>query len=179
MTNDEQQTTTGALSVYDPYYEAGSRLLTWETIKGEAVFTGTAAPHLLQLAWEDAARRTRIEVVAYAVLPDHVHLLLVPSTATNWERFTRAAQSDFDAAYQAVQGLPEPVLVWKVGYRMQQIDDERKFAACIDRIHYDPVHHGLVERPEEWLYSSYERWIERGVYRLGWGWERPQRLIEV
>jgi putative transposase len=50
------------------------------------------------------------------------------------------------------------------------------FAAVLDYIHYNPVYHGLVARPEEWPHSSYSVWVERKLYKLGWGWQMPQRI---
>jgi len=43
------------------------------------------------------------------------------------------------------------------------------------------VRHNLADRPEEWLQCSYEAWVERGIYKLGWGWQEPEsiKLVSV
>jgi putative transposase len=38
-----------------------------------------------------------------------------------------------------------------------------------DYIHYNPVRHGLVGRADEWNYSSFGRFVEKGVYDRNWG----------
>ena len=73
-------------------------------------------------------------------------------------------------------GMPSLEPIWQRSYSMQRVHDADEFAVALDSIHYNPVHHSLVERPEEWPNSSYQAWVERGVYRLGWGWEEPDRL---
>ncbi len=40
---------------------------------------------------------------------------------------------------------------------------------------YNPVYHGLVLAPKDWQYSSFQRYVEAGVYDLMWGAEK--RLI--
>ncbi len=36
-------------------------------------------------------------------------------------------------------------------------------------IHYNPVRHGLVSCPKDWEYSSFHRYVQRGVYDVNWG----------
>jgi putative transposase len=46
----------------------------------------------------------------------------------------------------------------------------------IDYIHYNPVKHGLVGCPEDYSYSSYSYWLEKGYYEQGWGHSEPDSL---
>jgi putative transposase len=47
--------------------------------------------------------------------------------------------------------------------------DERDYQRHFDYIHYNPVKHGLVERPGDWPYSTFHRWVKLGVYDSHWG----------
>ena len=38
-----------------------------------------------------------------------------------------------------------------------------------DHLHYNPVKHGYIARPIDWPYSSFRRFVERGVYSRNWG----------
>ncbi len=44
------------------------------------------------------------------------------------------------------------------------IGDDRDDAAHIDYVHINPVKHGLVARVWDWPYSSFHRFVMRGVY---------------
>ncbi|MEZ4710565.1 MAG: hypothetical protein R3A44_25410 [Caldilineaceae bacterium] len=44
-------------------------------------------------------------------------------------------------------------------YAAHKANDVDDFAAMLDYVHYNPVQHGLAQRPEEWLHSSYETWV--------------------
>ena len=38
-----------------------------------------------------------------------------------------------------------------------------------DYLHYNPVKHGLAVTPYAWPYSSFRRFVERGLYQQNWG----------
>jgi putative transposase len=48
------------------------------------------------------------------------------------------------------------------------IRDERDLNRHLDYIHYNPVKHGHVERAIDWPYSSFHRYVARGVYPANW-----------
>ena len=54
--------------------------------------------------------------------------------------------------------------VWEHALR-----DKRDYARHFDYIHYNPVKHGLVKCPRNWLYSTFHRWVKQGVYDPQWG----------
>ena len=59
--------------------------------------------------------------------------------------------------------------------RGHQIRDDRDFVNHIEYIHYNPVHHRLVNAPKDWQYSSFHRYVEEGIYDPMWG--ASERLI--
>jgi len=48
------------------------------------------------------------------------------------------------------------------------IKDEQDFEDHLHYIHYNAVKHGYVNCPHAWPYSSFEKWIGRGVYTQKW-----------
>lgn len=53
---------------------------------------------------------------------------------------------------------------------------QQKYPFCIDaivllpdHIHYNPVRHGLCGRAVDWPYSSFQRYVAKGVYPIDWG----------
>ena len=44
------------------------------------------------------------------------------------------------------------------------IRDEHHLQAHFDYIHYNPVKHGLVQSPGDWLWSSFHRYVRLGYY---------------
>jgi putative transposase len=61
--------------------------------------------------------------------------------------------------------------IWQRRFWEHQIRDERDFAHHVDYVHYNPVSHGLVMAPRDWVYSSFHRYVRDGLYSSDWGAE--------
>ena len=48
------------------------------------------------------------------------------------------------------------------------IRNERDFERHVDYVHFNPVKHGLVSLVPEWPYSSFHRYVRRGVLPADW-----------
>jgi len=59
--------------------------------------------------------------------------------------------------------------VWQPRFWEHQIRNEEDFHKHLDYIHYNPVKHGLVNRVRDWPFSSFHRYVDRGLYPLDWG----------
>ena len=47
------------------------------------------------------------------------------------------------------------------------------FRRHLDYIHYNPVKHGLAQSPAEWPWSTFHRYVAKGVYEPEWGSTEP------
>jgi putative transposase len=77
---------------------------------------------------------------------------------------------NFTKLHKAAVGRSAPMRLWQRRYWDHVIRDEADLVAHFDYIHYNPVKHGLVTRPEDWPHSSYLDWRRRGCYPERWGW---------
>lgn len=66
---------------------------------------------------------------------------------------------------------------WQMRFWDHIIRDEVDLQRHLDYIHYNPVKHGWVAKPEDWPHSSFLAWKERGAYTDGWGWSEPQSVV--
>ena len=57
--------------------------------------------------------------------------------------------------------------------------DEADLERHFDYIHYNPVKHGYVTKPEKWRFSSRQYWLEKGLYPEGWGYTEPQTIADL
>ena len=112
------------------------------------------------VARERAARP--FSLVAWVVLPDHMHWL--------WR--LPAADSDYPTRWRRIKTAFSKALgrddVWQLRYWEHRIRDERDLHRHVDYIHLNPAKHGLVARPGEWAHSSFHEYVKRGVYSLDW-----------
>jgi putative transposase len=59
--------------------------------------------------------------------------------------------------------------VWQQRYWEHCLRDDADYAMHVDYIHFNPVKHGYTRSANEWPYSSFALYVERGVYATDWG----------
>ena len=69
--------------------------------------------------------------------------------------------------------------LWQDRYYDHVIRDERDFENHLDYIHYNAVKHQLVQRPEDWPWSSYKECVKKGYYEIGWGYGEPGEIKDL
>lgn len=119
-------------------------------------------------ALERVRRDYGLRIYGYVVMPEHVHLLL-----NEPERNTFA---------QAIKSLKQGVArrlalrakdsFWQVRYYDFNVWSESKFVEKLRYIHRNPVKRGLVEKPEDWPWSSFRHYAsgEIGVVEIESQW---------
>jgi putative transposase len=124
----------------------------------------------------DAVRITRAErlfqIDAWVVLPDHLHCIwTLPEGDADYSTRWRLIKARFSRGLPA--GPLRPSLearqergIWQRRFWERHVRNEADFAAHLRYCWWNPVKHGLVEKPEDWPYSSVHRDIRLGRY--GW-----------
>ena len=136
--------------------------------------------------WWDNLRTTRtfcpFKLWAYAILPNHIHLLLQPTGGRDFSQIINSTKSNFTKDYKARQKIAHSVSLslWQPRFWDHIIRDAEDLERHFEYIHYNPIKHSLVTRPEDYGHSSYRYWLEKGYYEVGWGWaEEPTSLQDV
>ena len=132
-----------------------------------------AAVEILRNAIRDEKLRRPFQIDAMVILPDHLHALwTLPPDDSNysirWRNIKRSFTNKSHTALGNLQDKGKPIS-WQNRFWEHRIRDERDFARHVDYIHYNPVKHGLVTRPVDWLYSSIHRYIRQGILTADWG----------
>jgi putative transposase len=107
-------------------------------------------------------------VYGYVVMPEHVHLLLnEPERST----FAQAIKSLKQGVARRLALRAEDSF-WQARYYDFNVWSERKFVEKLRYIHRNPVKRGLVERPEDWTWSSFRHYAngEAGVVEIESQW---------
>ncbi|MGD0790640.1 MAG: transposase [Terriglobales bacterium] len=129
---------------------------------------------------EEARCKYRFVVHGYVVMPEHFHLLITepevgdPSVVMKVlkERFTRKLRTEGAPliASFAMSGIPrpEPAKIWQKRFYDFNVWTERKHVEKLRYIHRNPVKRGLVEKPEQWKWSSFRAYLygETGPVRV-------------
>jgi putative transposase len=143
----------------------GAIFTTLQTINQESVLDDLATVHLLLTALE----QQRLDLLAWSALPERMLLLCKQKDGAKRSSIMQALDR-FEREYPVLLGWPTNMIVWQRNIDVVVVQNAEEFIDYLGQIHAAPVDAQLVERPEEWPHSSYEEWVERGVYKLGWGW---------
>ena len=124
-----------------------------------------AARDLFEDALQKAHLRYRFGVIGYVVMPEHVHLLV--------------SEPRSDLLSVALQGLKLSVVrrarqrpFWQARYYDFNVFSEEKRIEKLNYMHWNPMKRGLVDRPEDWRWSScrFYRTGERGRVTIDSSW---------
>ena len=111
---------------------------------------------LLQLLAENAVR-FEVAVHAYVLMSNHFHLLATPATVDGLPQMMQAVGRRYVRYFNDRQGRSGTL--WEGRYRSTVIDTDRYLLACMVYMDLNPVRAGLVERPEQYPWSSHRHYL--------------------
>ena len=132
------------------------------------------ARDLFESALERIRLRYPLVVTGYVVMPEHVHLLLSeprngvlsrPIQALKLSVSKRSSQNPF----------------WQARYYDFNVWSAEKVTEKLNYMHRNPVVRGLVDKPEDWAWSSYRHYAtgERGTVEIESFWTAAKRGYEL
>ncbi len=119
---------------------------------------------LRKAEWRDAfykaAELYQWKIIAWVVLSSHYHALLrsPANPGKSIDKFVSSYHKLTARNWNKADGKIGRAVWWN--YFDTCIKDRRDFFAKLNYIHWNPVRHGIVSRPEDYLYSSYNSFME-------------------
>lgn len=126
------------------------------------------------LALYAARAKFGFELFAWAVMPEHVHILLRPAPGVGMAKILHtikqsvaqtviARWTKLGAPVLGTITTPDGVQFWQPGGGFDRnVRNESELCREIRYIHRNPVERGLVEKPEDWAWSSAQWWMGIG-----------------
>jgi REP element-mobilizing transposase RayT len=99
---------------------------------------------------EAEAARAPVDLCAYCVMPDHVHVLLVLRDGASVIRFIQAVKSRTTRAYWALGGEGK---LWQRGFYDHIVRREESVSRIAEYIFANPVRAGLAENASAYPFS--------------------------
>ena len=159
------------------YVPGGTYFFTVVTANRRPMFAHEANRNVLREAFRKIRRQHPFQVDAIVVLPDHLHCIWTLAAGdsdfpTRWRliktRFTKHCDQGLRDLCLSDDRKSNPV-IWQKRYWEHLIRDEEDYRRHVEYIHYNPVRHGYVQRPWDWAYSSFHRYVKSGHYLMDWG----------
>ncbi len=168
------------------FIPGGTFFFTVVTNQRASLFSNMIARSLLGNVLRDCQQKWPFEINAIVLLPDHLHAIWslpqgdidfskrwswVKKYFTQYWLETGAVEAKISTARRSEKRRG----IWQPRFWEHAILDENDFERHFDYIHYNPVKHGYVNCPHEWKYSSFHRWVKKGVYSRDWACREQEK----
>lgn len=160
-----------------------AHFVTTKTYRGQRIFDDAKCYRIVTEDIKYYSRQFDFEVVAYCVMPDHLHLIvwwdvdryprLTISTimhrikgrsAKRISDYLLAGRRGFHAPPKNSRGIKasatqekntrDTIPIWQPSFYDFNIYSEKMLRQKVEYIHWNPVRAGLCSRPEDWRWSS-------------------------
>jgi len=149
---------------------------------------------LLRKSFKHAMLTYKFDLFACAILPDHMHLIIIPEKIEEYPKIIRAIKYNFTQKFnaggiaippyannQSTTGLPsgKKQKIWQNRYFEHTIRNETDLNNHLDYIHYNPIKHGYVKAVKDWEFSSFDNFVKMKNYDESWGSCEDVKHIET
>jgi len=155
------------------YQQAGElHFVTFSCYRRLPLLASAQAKRWLEQALEQARRQYGFYVTGYVIMPEHVHLLV---SEPERSKLARALQALKQSVARRLIGEREHF--WQARYYDFNVWTARKRIEKLRYMHRNPVKRGLVEKPEDWPWSSFRHYQtgEEGVVEIESEWTGRKR----
>jgi putative transposase len=163
------------------YIHSQAVFITADTYRHKRIFSKVYNIKLLLRIIEQVKTIHPYELLAYSVMPDHIHLLIkTPDDSPDYSPVIHSIKRNFTFEYKKLHNITKQITIWQNRFYDHVIRDDIDYENHIDYVHYNPVKHGYVQDPLDWKWSSFLHWMAEGSYEPGWGsLESPKGLEKL
>lgn len=114
------------------------------------------------------------QTLAICVLPDHLHAIWrLPEGDADYAGRWSLLKSSFSRRLPTNPGSPSKIRkrekgLWQRRYWEHEIRGAADLQRHVDYVHFNPVKHGLVAQVADWPYSSFHRYVQKGLLPSDW-----------
>ena len=166
--------------------KGGTYFFTVVTHKRVKIFNRSDNVELLRQAFRKVIKRHPFKIDAFVLLPDHLHCIwTLPQGDADFSTRWRLIKSYFSRHIGLVGWVEErnptktttstsrlrknEKSIWQRRFWEHLIRNHEDLRRHVEYIHYNPVKHGLTKSPGDWDYSSFHRYVDKGMYNIKWG----------
>lgn len=97
-------------------------------------------------------------ILAYCIMRDHYHFLIRIIASDTLSRYIGRIENSFTRYFNIKYKRKGPL--WQSRFRSIRIESNEQLLHVSRYIHLNPATSGLIEKPEDWNFSSYKTYIK-------------------
>ena len=116
------------------------------------LFCSTPAVKLLLQVISEVRHEWRFKLLAFVVMPDHVHLVIAVPPGLAVGRVMRLIKGRFSNRYNRISRSQGSL--WQERYHERALRSEHELVVAIEYVHANPIKAGLASQAESFPWSS-------------------------
>ena len=147
------------------YYDNNfAYFVTSVTFKRAPIFSTERTIDLLLLTIEYFKITLDYKLLAYCILPEHIHLIIQPFGRYDLSYILKMIKGTFARRFNKVYNSTGRI--WQKRFYEQGVRDEMMLIYKMEYIHNNPIKHKLVTDLTKFKYSSYQYYINNKIHIL-------------
>lgn len=98
-----------------------------------------------------------VTIAAYCLMPTHFHLAVRQESSQGISKHMERALHSYSKFFNTKYGRKGPV--WEGKFKNVLVETDEQLLYLTRYIHLNPVKAGLVQKPDQWTYSSYAKFL--------------------
>jgi putative transposase len=99
-----------------------------------------------------------VTIIAYCLMPTHIHIIIKQNKDNGISRFMSNLLNSYSRYFNIKHKRKGPL--WEGRFGSVHVDKDVQLLHLTRYIHLNPSSAGLVEKPEEWIFSSYHEYVD-------------------
>ncbi len=98
-----------------------------------------------------------VKILAYCIMPTHIHLILVQLKDNAISQFANLVLKSYSKYFNTKYKRKGPL--WEGRFKNVLVDTDEQLLHLTRYVHLNPVSAFLVDKPEDWEFSSYREYM--------------------
>jgi putative transposase len=99
-----------------------------------------------------------VDIIAFSFMPTHIHLILKQLEDNGISNYMSRILNSYSRYFNIKHDRSGPL--WECRFKNKHIEDDEQLLHTTRYIHLNPTTANLVDKPEDWEFSSYNEFIK-------------------
>ena len=98
-----------------------------------------------------------VQIIAYCLMPTHFHLILKQLSENGISRYLKDLLISYTRTFNLIHKRKGPL--WESRFQSVLVNSDEQLLHLTRYLHLNPVTAGIIGKPEDWNFSSYNEYI--------------------
>lgn len=105
-----------------------------------------------------------VDIICYCIMPTHIHLVLYQKVNYGISNYLKLLLNSYTRYFNIKHRRKGPL--WETTFKNIKVATDEQLLHLTRYVHLNPCSVGIVNRPKDWEYSSYNEYIEKSINNM-------------